>query len=164
VTDHAPVTVPGTDARIQQGLELAYGYLNVRDRTSRELRSHLERHGVDADVADGVVRTLIDRGHLDDARFARLFAQDKRELEDWGTERIRRVLLARGIEHELVETTLGGEAGAGDLDRARELLRRRFPSPPRSRRERDRAIGVLLRKGYDSETALDALAGYRRLP
>jgi regulatory protein len=42
------------------------------------------------------------------------------------------------------------------------VLRQRFPSPPRDRRERERALGILLRKGYDIELALDALAAYDR--
>jgi SOS response regulatory protein OraA/RecX len=42
------------------------------------------------------------------------------------------------------------------------LLRRRFPDPPRERRERERALSMLLRKGYESELALDALAAHSR--
>jgi regulatory protein len=41
-------------------------------------------------------------------------------------------------------------------------LRRRFPEPPEDRRERNRALGMLMRKGYESELALDALAAYAR--
>jgi len=43
------------------------------------------------------------------------------------------------------------------LDRRHEILARRFPEPPRTPRERDRALGVLVRKGYDLELAYDAL-------
>jgi regulatory protein len=93
-----------------------------------------------------------------------LFVQDKRELEQWGRKRIKRGLLARGIERELVDAAIEQEGAGGDLDRALDLLRGRFPSPPRERRERDRALGVLLRKGYDSELALEALASYAREP
>jgi SOS response regulatory protein OraA/RecX len=46
------------------------------------------------------------------------------------------------------------------LERAVTLLRRRFPEPPQDRRARDRAFGVLVRKGYDPELVLDALAKY----
>jgi len=42
------------------------------------------------------------------------------------------------------------------------VLRRRFPHPPQDRRERNRALGLLLRKGYESELALDALSAYAR--
>ena len=38
------------------------------------------------------------------------------------------------------------------------VLRRRFPDPVEGGRERERALGVLLRKGYDTELALEALA------
>jgi regulatory protein len=117
-------------------------------------------------LVDAVVEELLAEGALDDRRFARLFIQDKRELEQWGSDRIRRGLEARGIERELAEEAL---AGAGDSDsegadaeddelaRAVSLLRRRFAAPPRERRERERALGVLLRKGYEYELALDAI-------
>ncbi len=157
----------GTDDRLQQALDLCYGYLSQRDRTVGEVRRHLEHKGVKPDAVDGSIQTLVDQGYLDDVRFARLFAVDKRELEQWGLERIRRGLLSRGIDRDLIEATLDEPPGDGEtrdteLDRALALLRRRFPSPPRDRHERNRALGVLLRKGYDGELALDALAAYAR--
>jgi regulatory protein len=146
--------------RLQHALELAYGYLNRRDRTEAQVRRRLEQHGVDAPAIEEAIETLVDQGYLDDSRFARLFAQDKRELEQWGSDRIRRTLLDRGINRELADEALRAEPSETELDRALGLLRRRFSSPPRDRRERDRALGVLLRKGYDSELALDALTAY----
>jgi regulatory protein len=154
--------VPDTDDRLQRALELAYGHLNRRDRTVAEVRRLLQQRGADACAIEGAIRTLIDQGYLDDARFARLFAQDKRELEQWGSDRIGRTLRDRGIGRELIEVTLGAQSEGAELDRALGLLRRRFPDQPRDRRERDRALGVMLRKGYDSELALDALAAYAR--
>ncbi len=152
----------GTDERLQHALELAYRHLNRRERTEAELRGHLEQHGVEAPIIEHAIRTLIDQGYLDDARFVRLFTQDKRDLEQWGNDRIRRTLRDRGIDRELIDQTLGAPEEGNELGRALALLARRFPSPPRNRRERDRALGVLLRKGYDSEGALDALAAYAR--
>jgi regulatory protein len=151
-----------TGDRLQHSLELAYRYLNRRDRTVSEMRRHLARQAIEAEAIDSAVQTLIQQGYLDDARFARVFAQDKRELEQWGRDRIERTLRDRGIDAELVQETLGATAQEPELDRALGLLRRRFPSPPYDRRERDRALGVLVRKGYDSDLALDALAAYAR--
>jgi regulatory protein len=152
-----------TDVRLQHALELSYRYLNRSDRTVSELRRHLEHRKIEAETRDRTVETLTDQGYLDDARFARQFATDKREFEQWGSERITRGLLARGIEREQVEAALAELAtDETELDRALALLRLRFPSAPRDRRERDRAIGVLLRKGYDSDVALDALTAHAR--
>jgi regulatory protein len=157
------------DEKLQRALDLGYAYLNRRERTVAEVRAQLERKGVSPELIDPAVRTFAEQGFLDDERFARLFVSDKRELEQWGSDRIRRGLLARGIDRELAERAVAPGAGGAhpfadeeptELERALELLRRRFPDPPRERRERDRALGVLLRKGYESELALDALSAY----
>jgi regulatory protein len=156
------------DEKLQRALDLGYAYLNRRERTVAEVRTELERKGVSPELIDRAVQTFAEQGFLDDERFARLFVSDKRELEQWGSERIRRGLLARGVDRQLAERALTPGAGgdpSGDeepteLDRALEILRRRFSAPPRERRERERALGVLLRKGYESELALDALSAY----
>ena len=123
-------------------------------------------------MVERTVLALVAQGYLDDARFAQLFAQDKRALEQWGNERIMLVLRQRGVEPELIDEALSapgdldeqadGETPRDELDRARAVLRRRFAVPPRDRRERDRAIGILLRKGYEPDMVLEALASYAR--
>ncbi len=151
-----------TEDPLEQALSVAYRYLNRRERTVAEMRRHLARAAPDERTVEAAIAVLAEQGYLDDSRFARLFAEDKRELEQWGRERIERTLLERGIDRELIGQALAGTDEEPELERALGLLRRRFPSPPRDRRERDRALGVLLRKGYDSELALDALTAYAR--
>ena len=121
---------------------------------------------------EAAVAELSDSGYLDDARYAHLFAQDKRELEQWGSGRIRRALLARGVDTDLIEAALREAAPDAsedatspphrELGRALVLLERRFPDPPRDRRERQRALGVLIRRGYDPELATEAVAAHSR--
>ena len=134
---------------------VAFRYLNRRERTVSEMRGHLLDRGIGTEAAEDVIDELREQGYLDDARYARVFTQDKRTLEQWGNERIRRALLDRGVDRELIDEALGEDRG--ELGRAVALLRGRFPGPPRDRLERERALGVLLRKGYDAELALDAL-------
>ena len=144
-------------------LELAYRYLNRRDRTEGEVRRHLAGKGIEAEAIEDAIETLREQGYVDDARYARLFAEDKRALEGWGTERIRGTLALRGIDRDLIDAAVAADGGAGaEMERALEILRRRFPSPPRERRDRDRALAVLLRKGYDPDLALDALTVHAR--
>jgi len=152
---------------LQRALELSYRYLNRRERTAHEVRGHLEAKGIESALVAEAVGILIEQGALDDARFACVFVRDKRELEQWGAERIRQGLLSRGVDRELIADALAavgddGDPHDGELDRALSVLRRRFSMPPRSRRARDRALGVLIRKGYDPELALDALTAYGR--
>lgn len=161
--DHHPA--PAGEDHLAQALALAYRYLNRRERTVTEMRDHLAAHDVEPGVAGDAISTLCEQGYLDDARFARLLASDKRRLEQWGDGRIRRVLTERGIERSLVESSLhdpSEESEESELERAVAVLRRRFPAVPRDRRGRDRALGVMLRKGFDGELAVDALAAYAR--
>lgn len=124
---------------------------------------HLAGKGVEAGELEDAIETLREQGYVDDARYARLFAEDKRALEGWGIDRIKNVLGSRGIDCELIDAAVAADGGAGaELERALEILRRRFPSLPQERRDRDRALGVLLRKGYDAELALDALSAHTR--
>ncbi|HUA43860.1 MAG TPA: RecX family transcriptional regulator, partial [Solirubrobacteraceae bacterium] len=90
--------------------------------------------------------------------------QDKRELAEWGADRIRQVLRTRGVDAEVVEEALAEreQESEGEIERALAVLRRRFPSPAGDRRERERALGVLLRKGYDVDLALEAIAAHAR--
>ncbi len=147
----------GTADQVQRARELAYGYINRRERTIAEVAGQLAGAGVDPACAQAAIDELVALGYLDDARFAKLFAQDKRELEQWGAERIARGLLARGIDRELAAATLVEHQPESELQRALAVLARRFARPPVDRRERQRALGVLLRKGYDSEVALQAV-------
>jgi len=147
-----------------RALVVAYAYLNRRERTVAELRARLEREGdIAAAEIDAVVAQLLDYGYLDDRRYARLFTQDKRTLEHWGEERIMRALHERGIDRELIDQALAESASDGRLtgaQRALELLWQRFSAGPLQPRDRDRAFGVLARKGYDSETAAEAVRAW----
>ncbi|MGH2894318.1 MAG: regulatory protein RecX, partial [Solirubrobacteraceae bacterium] len=169
---YAAMAVGSEEERLQKALDLASAYVNPRDRTVSEVRRHLQRRGVSEELTETAIQALDDQGFLDDCRFARLFVADKRTLEQWGSERIRRGLLSRGIGRHLIDAALEAQPDAVDeegvggsvseLDRALALLRRRFPEPPQERRDRNRALGMLLRKGYESEVALDALAAHAR--
>ena len=146
----------------QRALQLAHAALAARDRTVSELRSVLERKRVEPEAIDFAVEELKAAGLLDDTRYAQRFAEDKRILERWGSERIERELRRRGVPPELAEGA-GGERGRGqELSAAVELLAERMPQPPASDRERDRAWRLLVRKGYEAELAYEAVRAHSR--
>ena len=104
-------------------------------------------------------------GYLDDARYARTFAEDRRNLDGWGTRADRAPAARARRRREHIAAALGGRDGAGELEAALELLRRRFrDSVPASERERERALGMLVRKGYDARARLRRGACVRSAP
>jgi len=64
-----------------RALELAYRYLNRRDRTVAEVRKHLINREIEPGEAEAAIERLLENHVLDDARFARMFVDDKRTLE-----------------------------------------------------------------------------------
>ena len=147
----------------ERALELALRHLNRRDRTEAELRRHLAGKDVGEPAADAAIAEVARMGYLDDGRYARTFAEDRRNLDGWGTERIERRLLALGVGKEDIAAALGERDAGGELEAALELLRRRFRSAvPASERERERALGMLVRKGYELEVAYDAVRAFER--
>ena len=144
------------ELRVQHALDLAFRYLTRRDRTVLEMRRYLEGKRVEPCAIDDALAHLEHEGYLNDARFARQFADDKRLLEEWGADRIERRLLALGVPAELVAAALGARGRGGELEAACALLRRRFPALD-DPRERRRAYGVLVRKGYEHELAWEAI-------
>ncbi len=149
-------------ARLQHALDLAYRYLSRRERTVSEVRTQLEHKRVEPAAIDDVVAELTTLGYLDDARYAQRFAEDRRSLDSWGPDRIERRLRALGLEPSLIAQALSARDAAEELDAAVAVLRRRFTAPTDDARERERALGMLVRKGYDLELAYDAVRAFAR--
>jgi regulatory protein len=145
------------EMRVQHARDLAWKALNRRERTVAEMARLLAGKRVEPAVIDEVVGELIDQGYLDDASFAQRFAEDRRRLDGWGAERIERRLHALGIHPDALTSALGAQSHAEELEAAVALLRRRFPIPPSTPRDCERALGMLVRKGYELELAHDAL-------
>lgn len=140
----------------QEAVALALGALRRRERSRAELDEWLVRRGVERADADEAVARLEAAGELDDANFARRYAEDKRELSGWGPERIREALLGRGVPVEAVEAALDTDSFDEQLDRAGELLDRKGGDLD-SDVARGRALGFLTRRGYEYEIAYEAV-------
>ena len=142
-------------------LELALRALGRKERSTAELTRWLAERGVSEEDVTVTVDHLVEVGELDDARFARRYAEDKRELAGWGAERIRESLIARGVESEDIEAAMAADEEPNQVVRAAALLARRA-SPVDSDRGRARALGYLMRKGYAYEVAHEAIRAYER--
>lgn len=148
------------EQRLQHALDLAFRYLTQRERTVLEMRRYLEGKRVEPYAIDEALAHLEREGYLDDARYAHQFAEDKRLLEEWGADRIERRLLTLGVAAPLARDAVAVRGRGGELEAACALLQRRFPALDENPRERRRAYGVLVRKGYDHELAWDAIRAH----
>jgi len=140
----------------ERAIQLAHRAVGRRERTVAELRTCLERKRVEPRAIDDVVVELTEAGLLDDARYAQAFADDKRYLDRWGSERIARELKRRGIAPGLIESVLSDRSRDAELESALVLLAQLAPTLSDDR-ERDRAWRLLIRRGYEIELAYEAV-------
>jgi len=148
----------------EEALSRAYRFLAHRDRTTAEVRCHLERQALAEALVEACVAELVEQRYLDDERFAQRFAEDRRHLDGWGSDRIRRRLIELGIEPDRAERAVAGRDAEAELDGAIEVLRQRVRVAPTDQRGRNRALGLLVRRGYELELAHDAIRRFTRKP
>ncbi len=146
----------------QRALDLAYRYLGRRDRTVVEMRRHLEGKRVEPELIDETIAELLEQRYLDDARYAQRFAEDRRTLDSWGVDRIEQRLIAVGVDRADIAAALAAQPAEAELDAAVELLRRKLREPPSDDRSREKALGMLVRKGYELDVAYDAVRAIER--
>lgn len=148
----------------EEALGRAYRFLGHRDRTVAEVRRHLERQALADPLIEACVTELLEQRYLDDDRFALRFTEDRRNLDGWGADRIRRRLLELGVDAARAERAVSGRDAESELDAAIAVLHQRVRVPPTDQRGRNRALGLLVRRGYDLELAHDAIRRFSREP
>lgn len=106
------------------------------------------------------IETLLDdferKGLLDDARTAEAVVHAR--AARYGTRRLAMDLRARGIEDAVIDQALR-HTPATELQRARELWRRRFGRLPADLTERARQQRFLMARGFSPDTIRSVLGG-----
>lgn len=114
-----------------------------------------ERHSSppadEAETAEQIRRTLDElaaRGLLSDARAAEslLASQGRR----FGSRRLKQTLQAKGLDPELVRSTVQ-QSRTTEYERAQDLWRRRFGQPPADAKEQARQMRFLAGRGFDGD-------------
>jgi regulatory protein len=143
------------------GYALALAALSRKERTESEIADWLrERELSEAEIAEVVAR-LAEAGAIDDAEFARRYADDKRELRGWGPDRITEALRARGVGEDEIGAALAVESEDAVIERALALLAAQRAAVDDDR-SRARALSLLARRGYPLDAAYEAVRRHER--
>jgi regulatory protein len=142
--------------RAPDAFQVALAALRRKERATAELSAWLAKRGYGLEEIETAIARLTELGELDDERFARRYAEDKRELRGWGAERTRESLASRGIPAALVEAILEEDSYSAQVARASDLLARQG-RPLDGDSDRARALGYLTRRGYEYEVAYEAI-------
>jgi regulatory protein len=140
----------------------ALRYLAQREHSRVELERKLARHVEDQPEASAQAQIaaalddLAAKGLLSEARVAEsvFLSQGRR----YGVRRLKQTMQAKGLAPELVTHTLQ-LARATELDRAQEVWRRRFGSPPADAAERARQMRFLAGRGFEGDVIRRVVRG-----
>ena len=160
-------------------LAAALRFLEARQRSTSEVRRRLIGAGYREELVAGAIGRLTELGVLDDEAFAQAWVESRDRARPRGERALRSELAQKGIDRQVADRVLSerrdagstGEAGeAGEVGQmgggpdalaAARLLERHARTlarvvDPRARRQR--AYALLARNGFDSETAVEAIA------
>ena len=84
----------------------AQNYCSLAEHCVAEVRDKLYQWGATAEVRDRVIDSLLDKGFIDEARYAAAFVHDKVAFQAWGREKIRMMLLMKHIASPVIDQAL----------------------------------------------------------
>ncbi len=155
--ERAPETRGALEARYQRALEAAGRQLSYRALSEDALHKKLLEKGHAEDAAAYAVAWLHERRLLNDEDLARSMVRSYAR-KGYGALRIRQELLRHGIHRAQAEAALEGfDAG---LDQMTALLDKRLRGDLSDRREIEKAVAALRRRGFRWDEIRRALDAY----
>ena len=148
--------------------EYAGGSLARRMRTVRDLRRLMKARAEEGEAGeramDAVILRLKELNYLSDTRFAEDYTRVRKEHEKFGRRRVQQDLMMKGVEKELVASTL--ETAYEDVDEvalARQYVARKRmkqPSGANAQKETVRVMNRLMRAGFSSNAIFKVLKAW----
>ena len=140
-----PKSTPETGDLRERALRL----LARREHSRAELSRKLESTGfVQQDIAP-LLDEFETKNWLSDRRFAESYVADHRARA--GSVKLAYDLRQRGVSDAIIEVVLS-ENRDSELDRAREVWKRKFGSSPTDRAEKARQMRFLQSRGFGADT------------
>lgn len=113
------------------------------------------RKGVSPDIADRVYDRLVDKGYIDDEKFARFWVENRNLRKGSSTRKLASELSAKGVSRSIIESVIAHSERNDETEIAKIIAKKRIKYP-----DERKLIAYLARQGFgydDIRTALDTL-------
>lgn len=133
--------------------QYAVGALARQMRTVAELKRLMSRRVEPGEPGEAkvtaVVARLLDQSYLDDPAFASTYTRLRQENQSFGQRRVQQELIRKGVQGELVASTLeSAYAQVSEEDLARRYLARKRIAKPEDEKQTARLIRRLIGAGF----------------
>ena len=130
--------------------------LSQREHSRLELERKLAGHETEPGQLARALDELQSRGFISEARVVESVIH--RRASKLGTARVRQELQSKGLSAEAMTDALEQLRGT-ELERAREVWRRKFGEPAAEPRERARQVRFLVSRGFAAEVVRRVVQG-----
>jgi regulatory protein len=150
--DRADLDRIAHEEQLHAARQYAFLLLSYKARTTSELTQRLTRKGFSPDIVARTLQRLAELKMVDDAGFARRFAEDRINIGHKGKWRVRGELLKRGIDRKQIDAAIAeapDEVAAAKEVAQKYLSRNRRLEPAVLNR---RLYALLARRGFSPGT------------
>lgn len=144
-------------------------YTMIRPHSAREVRDYLwrktrttkyksrqgeikEREGVSQAIADRVFERLIEKGYIDDEKFARFWVENRNQRKGSSARKLQSELQAKGVESSTIDAALTNSSRSDEDELAKIIVKKRVRYP-----DEQKFIQYLARQGFSYEDIKQAL-------
>ncbi len=136
-------------AEVGNAHDKALNFLDLRRRSTKEIRDYLWRKEFEPDVIQSVIDRLTKAGLLNDEEFARAWVRDRLLLKPKSKRALSAELFAKGIARETADLVLSELDGDDELSALQDSINRKLRQIKYATRENDdKLIAALAREGY----------------
>lgn len=129
----------------RKATSLAFKLLTRRNRTGFELRQYLIRKGINDEIADSVLDSMIDYGYINDLEYSRCWVRSK--LSGRGFLRLRYDLRGKGVCRDTIDQVFDEYGFSSEYECALKLIEKKNISLNGSGSLK-KTLRVLSRRGY----------------
>ena len=137
-----------------QALDKAITHLTATMKTQKQMRDFLKKKGYADAVCEYVLEKLREYRFVDDREYCTQFVETAGK--NYGSLRIAQELKKRGAQEEDIDAALSERTGESEA--AEKAVRKYMKNKEFTRENLSKAFRNLLSKGFDYETAKEALA------
>ena len=118
----------------------------TRTRSVRETKDYLRKkifeRKLDAKYGEMIIKRLIDKGYLDDRRFAEFWVENRFTKKGVSAKRLKMELIKKGVSREIIDEVVDS-SGRDEAEEVRKMIARK-----RTRYNDEKLVAYLCRQGF----------------
>ena len=126
--------------------------VRVKNQKTGEYQTK-QKEGFDASLVEPVLARLVERGYVDDERFAKLWIENRSIRKGISQKKLRLELQSKGISQDIIDACLseGARDERKELEKVIAKKAKKYP-------DEQKLIQYLLRQGFNYSDVLEALS------